>query len=326
MMSGKRLVPSVFIAGCLLGAVYWKVLWPESFVLPTHKSYTFPYHPAIRPGSVGIFVINLDHSVDRWKSIRAHLLAFPFSVARVSGIYGKKMPALRQDSAVVDLEKYRMYLKGKEPGLGEIGCYLSHHKALGEFLRSDCEYGIIVEDDVSFSPDFPQVVQGLVRRSLLWDVCALELHPLQSGWPLPVTSLFSNRKLCIYLKEAWRAGAYLVNRWAAERLVEKALPMCLPWDIYYMRFWEFHHVAGDQDQRKRSLKFLGVEPRCAFQTFGDSEIEAAGPRQEERPKARERYLWSGRWFAWCSHITRAVYASAQWVSLWIDAQFLDTKE
>jgi glycosyl transferase family 25 len=54
-----------------------------------------------------------------------------------------------------------MYTKEKNPCLREIGCYLSHRKALLQFLASDYEYGFVVEDEVSFTPDIPQIIQDL---------------------------------------------------------------------------------------------------------------------------------------------------------------------
>lgn len=324
-MIRSSVVRGLCLGVCLLGGGYWVYIRPKSFVLIPSKTCQIVEHAALRPNSVGFFVINLDRSTDRWKSIQKHLTSFDLSVTRVSGIYGKQAPTLRDDPKIVDLERYRMYTKGKEPGLGEIGCYLSHRKALVAFLASDYEYGVIVEDDVSFTPDIAQIIQDLLDRTQLWDVCTFELHPLQSGWPLSVVTLSSQRKLCVYLKEAWRAGAYLVNRWAAKQLIEKSLPMCLPWDMYYMRFWEFQRCDNNV-QTKDSMKFVGIEPRCAFQTFGDSEIEAAGPRQVEQSSSRARYLWSGRYFSWCSHITRFLYGIAQWVQLRVQGCFTEGKQ
>ncbi|PPE03717.1 glycosyltransferase family 25 protein [Holospora curviuscula] len=268
--------------------------------------------PYTESSSVGVYVINLDQSKARWQRIQHHLSTFPFPVHRISGIYGKSYPALRHNPNIVDLEHYRLFLKGKEPGLGEIGCYLSHCKALREFIRSSFAFAVIVEDDVTFSPTFPKIIEGLIRCKEKWDLCTFELHPLQSGWPfeLPSASLFLpfGMHLCIYLKECWRAGAYLINRWAAHRLLERALPMRLPWDMYYMRFWEFKDFQGT------IMQFTGIEPRCAFQTFGDSDIEKAGPRQITRTgHIKSKYRWYGRYFSFCSHLSRFMYGLWIWV-------------
>ena len=324
----KRLL----LVALVCALVCWFVLgWVRtgsgSRILVDSDGYQTAAPAALVPSSVGFFVINLDHSVDRWKSIQKHLASFSFPVIRVPGVYGKQAPTLRDDPKIVNLEKYRQYTKGKEPGLGEIGCYLSHRKALMQFLASHYEYGVIVEDDVSFTPDIPQIIQGLLERKHLWDMCTFELHPLQSGWPLCIETLPSQRKVCVYLKEAWRAGAYLVNRWAAQQLVEKSLPVCLPWDMYYMRFWEFQRPWRklSRGARRDMMRLVGIEPRCAFQTFGDSEIEAAGPRQVEYASSRGRYLWSGRYFSWCSHTTRFFQGISQWLDVHIE-EYLSPSE
>ena len=287
------------------------------FVLSKDPKSFIGSEKSIEPLSLGVYVINLDISKARWQRVSHHLSQFSFSVHRISGVYGKAYPKLRYTPSVVDLERYRLFLKGKEPGLGEIGCYLSHAKALKAFLSSRFEFALIVEDDVSFEPIFSQVIGSLLHCKEKWDVCSFELHPLQSGWPLAIPSAFVSLPigyhLCVYLKESWRAGAYLVNRWAAQRLLEKSLPMSLPWDMYYMRFWEF------KDSKGRVMKFTGIEPRCAFQTFGDSDIERAGPRQLSPVHKDSKYRWYGRYFALCSHVSRFFYGIWNWIRVgWID--------
>ena len=298
-------------------AVAWTGIYFGGFVLPEEQKFSIGSEKSIDPLSLGVYVINLDSSKERWKRIHHHLSQFSFSVHRISGVYGKAHPQLRYIPSVVDLERYRLLLKGKEPGLGEIGCYLSHAKALRTFLHSRFEFALIVEDDVSFSPIFSQVIRGLLNCKEKWDLCSFELHPLQSGWPLFISSsslsLPIGSHLCVYFKESWRAGAYLINRWAAQRLLEKSLPMCLPWDMYYMRFWEF------KDSKGKAMKFMGIEPRCAFQTFGDSDIERAGPRQIAPAHRCSKYRWYGRYFALCSHVSRFFYGLWNWVRVeWID--------
>ncbi|ETZ07463.1 glycosyltransferase 25 family member [Holospora obtusa F1] len=307
-MLNKKILKIVLVFLCIFFAIVFGIIYFGGFVLPSAKTVfvrTIPF----KRSSVGMYVINLDHSTARWNHIKKHLSGFPFPVHRISGVYGKSYPGLRDTPGIVDLEKYRKCLKGKEPGLGEIGCYLSHRKAIIAFLRSKFEFAIIVEDDVSFKPFFLKVMRKLLACKKKWDICTFELHPLQSGWPISAQNFSFGVNLSVYLKESWRAGAYLINRWAARRLLERSLPMCLPWDMYYMRFWEFKDFLG------KRMKFMGIEPRCAFQTFGDSDIEQAGPRQISTHYAKEKYRWYGRFFDLCSHVSRFVHGLLIWCSV-----------
>jgi len=208
---------------------------------------------------VGVYVINLDRSKERYAYVKDNLHALGFPVERVSGIDGVKLSE-QEISEKVDLNFYQSFM-GHLPKLGMIGSYLSHVKSWQTFLKSNFEYAVIFEDDVSFDAGKLRVaIEDLKKSPELWDMVNLQL--IHNGFPLTIKTLGNSEQLVVYLTEVTHAGGYILNRQAAERLVAKAFPMKMPHDHYWTRAWEF------------DMKFTGIEnPRLVHQTFGSSIVD-----------------------------------------------------
>jgi glycosyl transferase family 25 len=147
------------------------------------------------------------------------------------------------------------------PERGTIGCSLSHEEAWKRFLASDNEFAIVFEDDVKFdSQQLSEIVSSLINEKQLWDIVGLELN--HHGRPIKLKSLPYGKHLVIYLTNVKHTGAYMLNRKAAYRLLQKMYMIKMPIDHYFTRSWEFN------------LKFCGVEPRIVQQAFGDSQIKS----------------------------------------------------
>jgi glycosyl transferase family 25 len=127
-------------------------------------------------------------------------------------------------------------------------------------LKSNAEFALIFEDDISFDHKILRsTVELLKDNPSLWDVVTFEIS--HGGTPLTLKHLNETKNnLSIYLTEISHTGAYLINRKAARKLLQKSLPIKMPIDHYFTRSWEF------------GLKFTGIEPRIAYQAYGDSNI------------------------------------------------------
>src|SRR5277367_2249209 len=79
------------------------------------------------------FVINLNNDHDRWSFVQQQLVAAEVPYTRISGVDGE---ALKFPLAEVS-ERSLKYLHGRYPSKPEVGCYLSHIKAIEAFLDSD---------------------------------------------------------------------------------------------------------------------------------------------------------------------------------------------
>lgn len=245
---------------------------------------------------IGLYVINLDNRPDRMQAIEPLIEKLPYNKMRLSAVYGKSYPR-------ESLEKYvnndmHKALFGKKFEMGTIGCALSHYLTWVEFLASNNEYALILEDDISFDSNtlYPLVEELTTQKARYWDIVNLE--NLHSGHPLTVSKLSTGHHLCVYLTRVSHSGAYLINRAAAGVLLKNALPMKVPLDHYFTRSWEY------------GVKFTGIEyPRVVHQSFGDSDIVESRRKGQNR-SAFQIFLFAS--YEAQSTINRIVYNLKQY--------------
>ena len=163
---------------------------------------------------INTYIINLERSKDRYEYVKPNITDLGFPSERIEAVDGN----LLSDSEIeknVDLISYKEYLNHL-PRKGMIGCNLSHYKAWEAFLKSNAEYAIIFEDDISFNPkELKPVIEEVIKYNNLWDIVNLEIS--HKGTPLTIKNLGNNHKLVIYLTEITHAGAYIINRKAADK-------------------------------------------------------------------------------------------------------------
>lgn len=179
-----------------------------------------------------LYVINLDRDKDRLELLRRNFEALGLSFERVPAVMGKDLHDWR---AWVDMTTYAGRNRQDEPRPGEVGCYLSHLKAMETFLRTDAPWCVIFEDDVDLKPDLREVLEALGRRDD-WDM--VKLFNFHSGLPVRKGQLSDRHDLVIHLTRTTSAAAYAINRQAAGKLVGTMLPMTEQLDHAHDRPWE----------------------------------------------------------------------------------------
>lgn len=179
-----------------------------------------------------IYVINLDRDVERMASIRANLdgLGLPFE--RLPAIIGKDVPGWE---TLVDMSAYAWRNRQDSPRAGEIGCYLSHLKAMETFLRTDEPWCVILEDDVEVLPACIDVLRSLAEKDD-WDL--VKLFNFHSGMPVTKRALAGGHRLVAHLTRTTSSAAYVVNRRAATTLLKTMLPITEQVDHALDRPWE----------------------------------------------------------------------------------------
>lgn len=246
---------------------------------------------------VGSFVINLDRSPERMVHMKALLEALPWGFYRVAAVDGK---TLSKDTirAKVDLKRFQAH-RARLPKIGEIGCALSHHKALEAFLATGLMVGLILEDDVAFDPATLQmVIKKAVKNIELWDVVGLQLH--HRGLPKTITALGDQgQRLVRYRGHILEAGAYLVTRSAAEAYLKHFFPIELPYDYFYTREWAL------------GIRFRGIEPRLVQQVLPNSTIQQTEKTDEVSFSSwvRAKNFTSKYWFNFRTDVTRFLWST-----------------
>ena len=181
--------------------------------------------PVNSPACLQTFVINLDRSPDRLQVMQERLAGAGLAWQRVSAVEGAKLdPSACPDVSVPSYRKAH----GKELNAAELGCYLSHIKALRAFLAGPGDFALVLEDDADFPPDFKPLLQRLMDTGEQWDI--VKLSSFHSGTPVRIGKLFGAYELAVPLSRLMNSNSILFSRRAAQGLLDKLLPMQLPYD------------------------------------------------------------------------------------------------
>lgn len=174
-----------------------------------------------------VYLINLDRSTERLARMTDRLDAVPLAFERVPAVDGRTLTFPMPEFSELSFK----LLHGRRRIAAEVGCYLSHVECARRLLATDARHALILEDDVAFSDDFAEVLEAAVARSASWDI--LRLSELNTGPKVPYAPLTRQRNLAVALMREKGAGAYVINRHAAEWFVKGLLPMRLSWDIAF---------------------------------------------------------------------------------------------
>lgn len=242
-----------------------------------------------------ILVINLDRSPERLASVATQLDRL--------GLHWQRMPASdgrtlsMTDTSLIDGESFKRK-HGKAPLPGELGCYLSHVRAIDSLLHSSHPAVLILEDDVQLGLDLPRVLSELMEKHAQWDV--VKLSGLHSGTPLAVSDLGPPYRLAVGLSRYTGASCYLVNRFAAQAYAKDLLPMTLPYDHEYDQAWS------------RGIRIRMVVPAPCVHSFEMGSV--LHPAGVSRPnfhwtKRLGTFSWRGR-----NELRRLVHGLGQWLA------------
>ena len=113
--------------------------------------------------SMKIFVANLKSDRARYDSICPQLVEIGFDWEIIDAIDGRLMSA--QEYERVKASPSHFEEKYGRPMLpAELGCSLSHLKMYREFLKSEHDFAVFLEDDACLMPGFKDVVLALAEK------------------------------------------------------------------------------------------------------------------------------------------------------------------
>ncbi len=226
-----------------------------------------------------IYVINLDRDTERMASIHANLVRIGLSYERLPAVMGKDVPDWEK---LVDLSAYAWRNRLDMPRAGEVGCTLSHLKAMETFLKTDAPWCVILEDDVEVLPACAEVLRSLAEKDD-WDL--VKLFNFHSGLPVKKRALGSAHHLVVHLTRTTSSAAYVVNRRAAETLLKSMRPITEQVDHALDRPWE------------TGLRTRGIRPMpvvLAPVAHTTSTIDYQGRGKQGRPLGKSLKLFLSR--------------------------------
>lgn len=220
------------------------------------------------------YLINLDGSEARLASATEQLDQIDWPFERISAFDGRgKSLSSFED---YDDNQTRKNL-GRSLLSSEIGCYLSHYNCAQQFLETDADILVVLEDDMKISADFKTIVNQTLdflythqdldwylvniaakKKKLAKDITTFNEHSLWHAYYFPIRGL-----------------GLIWSRQGAQSFVDNGKPIAMPVDIFFQR-WLSENGKG-----------LGVWPSLVKPLGIDSDILGTEAAQNIKRKDKE---------------------------------------
>lgn len=167
-----------------------------------------------------ILVVNLARRKERLAYMQAQLKELGLRYERIDAIEGWKLSSEEQRQA---LNVFRWWCsQGYRARAGEIGCALSHRKALAKIVEEGLPCACIIEDDVTLGEGFLKALESsesFVIPQTDAKVVLLTLCDVARETGVVVNDCF------VRIPWAQSAGCYVVNHEAAKKLLAVTSPL-----------------------------------------------------------------------------------------------------
>ncbi|WP_336943372.1 glycosyltransferase family 25 protein [Acinetobacter modestus] len=241
---------------------------------------------------ISFYLINLDSSVERLNKADTELSKQKINYTRISAVDGRKLEL----SSYSNYDSKRSHIfTGRDLIGAEIGCYLSHKKAVETFLLSGSDYGVILEDDLRLNEDFNQKVIEIIRwlennKYTDWNVINLGAKKKKLTSKI---SEFGNYELLNAYYFPILAIGLIWSRKGAQDFLEKIndQPIFMPIDVE-LQAWLSKNGKG-----------LSVYPALVLQNGSESDIDAGTLINQQKSLRADRFfprqkrMWMNKWNA-----------------------------
>tara|TARA_Y100000780_G_scaffold231281_2_gene256247 strand:- start:1047 stop:1793 length:747 start_codon:yes stop_codon:yes gene_type:complete len=163
--------------------------------------------------SIGYYYINLDKSKTRNELMEKNKDLYNIDLQRINGVDGTKIEELNKHFNIINCKK--KYQR-------QLGCLASHILSIKNFLNSNNQYALILEDDVSF--DIIKDNNLNLDKTLNYLInIAPEFGILQLSyiWGSKVPFIKNKNNLFLKWKKYYSACSYLITKKGAEEILNK---------------------------------------------------------------------------------------------------------
>jgi glycosyl transferase family 25 len=191
---------------------------------------------------IRVWVINLDQDSDRMAAMANQLDGLQLPFTRFSAIYGKD----HYDTLIQNADK-AAYQRNMGSNLlpGKLGVFASHTKVWEDFVASDHDIALILEDDVVFHDDFLHSVDLALANADRWDT--LRFNCIRAKMPVPQGKI-GEYALNAYIGPFTGNACYLIHKSVAKRILPGLWPQTRAFDHELNRFY------------KHDFRQFGLEP------------------------------------------------------------------
>lgn len=220
-----------------------------------------------------IYVINLVRATERRQKMGEQFSALGVAFEFLEATDGRTLDQKYRD--LVDHDRRKRITQYPLTD-NEIGCWISHRRAMQKLIDSGKPMATIVEDDSIISPDFPRVLDAIEKSGFKFDVIDLHRNFKRSEKFVLCKPLLPEFGLGRIGYTHMNATAYVMSREGAQKFLKYAARFAHALDKELHRYWA------------NGLDIYGLEKPVAVQEKGGySYIDET--RGQDRPKERERY-------------------------------------
>ena len=150
--------------------------------------------------------------------------------------------------------------RGLQPG--EVGCFLSHKKAIKQFLSTDAPYAIVFEDDAIPNEGFEQTVTTIIDKFLKHNnsAAAVNLGAMDFKYSSKVLAINDKILRCTH-RFPMLATAVLWTRYGAKTFLESSSPITMPYDNFLRYLFSGTNEAFSI--QPPIIRFSGIESDIA---------------------------------------------------------------
>jgi GR25 family glycosyltransferase involved in LPS biosynthesis len=142
------------------------------------------------------YLINLDKDKDRLAFMDEQLTKTNITYTRIQAVYGKELSSDERK------KYYNEEAKGEHRlNDGELGCALSHRKALEETVQKKEGYALVLEDDVALPENFKDILEREIKKNKQnsqWDYVSFDYFayglPFIKLWLPGIHTIIKNKK------------------------------------------------------------------------------------------------------------------------------------
>jgi glycosyl transferase family 25 len=182
-----------------------------------------------------VFLINLQRDRERLQIMTARLQEIGLDFKRIEGVVGAD---LNLDTCQHYDGMRRRKFFGRDLKHGEMGCLLSHRKIYQLMLDKKIPYALVLEDDVQFSTEFPEILRKICTLPRRWDMVRfLGSKKITRLGRRRIQPLWGEYFLARIRGTHGGTHAYLLTLNAAKLLLKQTDRAWLPIDAIHGRCW-----------------------------------------------------------------------------------------
>lgn len=183
-----------------------------------------------------IYLINLKRSPDRLAKTSQQFEENGLEYTRVEAVDGKlltEQEKAKNYCATLNQKHYHKPLTDTQ-----IGCYMSHRLAWQAIAEGDYDFGIVVEDDITFDSSLIDAIATLKRVPVQWQIIKLAAYQNRERKIKYATRIDDSFDLVVHRKPMSGGAATAITKKAAKQLLKHSEKFGRPCDTDIQHFWE----------------------------------------------------------------------------------------